>query len=109
MAPVLPGLSDEPRSSKPSFAARARPAPERLGHVVFLRPGIREHFFEALARDWPEEVGRYEALFASRAYLGAAMTGPILEPVRRATAAAPGPRRRPSRTPEPRQLAVLTV
>ena len=67
---------------------------------------MREHFLEALARDWPEEVERYEALFATRAYLPAAMTTPILEPVRQAAATTPGPRRREPRPPSPRQLAL---
>jgi hypothetical protein len=67
---------------------------------------VREHFLEALERDWPEQVGRYEALFAARAYLGAATTKPILEPVWRATAAVPSQGRRPRRRSEPRQLAL---
>ena len=50
-------------------AARAAGARTIWASVVHLRPGVREHFLEALARDWPEEVARYEALFASRAYL----------------------------------------
>lgn len=109
IAPILPGLSDDPAQLEAVVrAARAAGARKIWASVVHLRPGVREHFLEALARDWPEEVARYEALFASRAYLGAATTGPILEPVRRATAAVPSPRRRPFREAEPRQLA-LTV
>nr|MDQ3823365.1 radical SAM protein [Actinomycetota bacterium] len=46
-------------------------------NVLFLRPGTREHFLEHLARDWPEELGRYERLYADRAYLGKADTGPV--------------------------------
>jgi hypothetical protein len=38
-------------------------------NVLYLRPGTREHFLEALARDWPEELERYEHLYADRAYL----------------------------------------
>jgi hypothetical protein len=37
--------------------------------LLHLRPGTREHFFEHLARDWPEELDRYERLYAGRAYL----------------------------------------
>ena len=107
IAPILPGLSDDPTQLESVVrAARAAGARTIWASVVHLRPGVREHFLEALARDWPEEVGRYEALFASRAYLGAATTGPILEPVRRATAAAPSPRRRSPRTSGPRQLTL---
>ena len=109
IAPILPGLSDDPAQLEAVVrAARAAGARTIWASVVHLRPGVREHFLEALARDWPEEVSRYEALFASRAYLSAATTGPILEPVRQATAAVPSPRRRSPRASQPRQLA-LTV
>src|SRR2546423_1217562 len=45
--------------------------------VLFLRPGTREHFLESLARDWPEELERYEQLYARRAYLGSADVKPV--------------------------------
>jgi DNA repair photolyase len=107
IAPVLPGLSDQPRMLEAVVrAARAAGARAIWASVVHFRPGVREHFLEALARDWPEEVARYEALFASRAYLPAAITKPILEPVRRATAAVPSPTRRARRPSTPRQLAL---
>jgi DNA repair photolyase len=107
IAPILPGLSDDPRQLEAVVrAARAAGARTIWAAVVHLRPGVREHFLEALERDWPEQVGRYEALFAARAYLGAATTKPILEPVWRATAAVPSQGRRPRRRSEPRQLAL---
>ena len=107
IAPILPGLSDDPAALEVVVrAARAAGARTIWASVVHLRPGVREHFLEALARDWPEEVARYEALFASRAYLSAATTNPILEPVRRSAAAVPSPRRRSPLTAEPRQLAL---
>jgi DNA repair photolyase len=107
IAPILPGLSDDPGQLETVVrAARAAGARTIWAAVVHLRPGVREHFLEALARDWPEQVERYEALFASRAYLGAATTKPILEPVWRATAAVPSQGRRPRRRSEPRQLAL---
>jgi DNA repair photolyase len=105
IAPILPGLSDEPRMLEAVVrAARAAGARAIWASVVHLRPGVREHFLEALARDWPEEVARYESLFASRAYLPAAVTKPILEPVRRATVAVPSPTRRARRPSTQRQL-----
>ena len=109
IAPILPGLSDAPAQLEAVVrAARAAGARTIWASVVHLRPGVREHFLETLARDWPEEVSRYEALFASRAYLDAATRRPILEPVRHATAAVPSPRRRSPRATQPRQLA-LTI
>jgi hypothetical protein len=38
-------------------------------NLLYLRPGTREHFLDALARDWPEELERYERLYDRRAYL----------------------------------------
>ena len=105
MAPILPGLSDDPAQLEAVVrAARAAGARGIWASVVHLRPGVREHFLEALARDWPEQVARYEALFANRAYLSAATTKPLLEPVRRATRSTPSPTRRPRRESTPRQL-----
>jgi len=107
IAPILPGLSDDPAQLAAVVrAARAAGARTIWAAVVHLRPGVREHFLEALARDWPEEVARYEALFATRAYLPAATTKPILEPVWRASASAPSPTRRPRRPSPPRQLSL---
>jgi DNA repair photolyase len=84
MAPILPGIS-----SKPSQLAEVVKAARDAGacgvwtNLLFLRPGTREHFLESLARDWPEELGRYERLYGRRAYLGAEHTKPL-----RATVAA---------------------
>jgi DNA repair photolyase len=84
MAPILPGLSDRPEQLEEVVkAARAAGARGIWASVVHLRPGVREHFLEALAQDWPEEVERYEALFATRAYLPAEVTRPVTENVRR--------------------------
>jgi DNA repair photolyase len=70
MAPILPGLSDDPaRLRDVVLAAREAGASHLWWNVVNLRPGTREHFLEHLARDWPEEVDRYHRLFAGRAYL----------------------------------------
>lgn len=46
-------------------------------NLLFLRPGTREHFLDNLARDWPEELERYERLYGRRAYLGKEQTNPI--------------------------------
>ena len=90
MAPILPGLSDRPEQLEEVVReARAAGARSIWANVVYLRPGTREHFLEALAADWPEEVERYEQLFASRAYLPDAVARPIKERVREAASAAP--------------------
>jgi len=57
---------------------------------------------DALARDWPEEVERYEDLYAGRAYLGAEHVKPVRAAVA-ALAAEHGvrDRRRQRLEPEP--------
>jgi DNA repair photolyase len=77
MAPLLPGISDKPEQlAEVVRAARDAGACGVWANVLFLRPGTREHFLENLARDWPEELERYERLYAGRAYLGAEETKP---------------------------------
>jgi len=102
MAPILPGLSDRPEQLREVVrAARAAGARSIWANVVFLRPGTREHFLEALAQDWPDEVGRYEELFAGREYLPAAVAKPVKEEVRAATDATPPQVSRRVRRPVP--------
>ena len=101
VAPILPGLSDRPEQLEEVVReARAAGARSVWANVVYLRPGTREHFLQALAADWPEEVERYEQLFAGRAYLPEAVAAPIKKLVRDAADAAPI-RRRPRLGREP--------
>jgi DNA repair photolyase len=108
MAPLLPGLSDRPEQlDEVVRAARAAGARTIWASVLHLRPGTREHFLEALARDWPEHVDRYEQLYAERAYLPASVARPLQEHVRAAARSTPvrhvaSPARRPA--PELPQL-----
>ena len=51
MAPILPGLSDEPDLLRSVvLAAREAGATFLWWNVLNLRPGTREHFLERLAR-----------------------------------------------------------
>jgi len=78
MAPILPGISDRPEQlAEVVRAAREAGACGVWANVLFLRAGTREHFLESLARDWPEELERYEELYRDRAYLAAADTKPL--------------------------------
>ena len=79
MAPILPGLSDDPaKMADVVRAARDAGATSIWTNVLYLRPGTREHFLDNLARDWPELLPRYERLYAGRAYVAK----DVLEPVR---------------------------
>jgi DNA repair photolyase len=110
MAPILPGLSDRPEQLREVVrAAREAGARSIWANLLFLRPGTREHFLEHLAEDWPEEVARYEELYATREYLPGALAKPVKEEVRAAADATPlrfRPRRRTPRSApkEPAQL-----
>jgi DNA repair photolyase len=112
MAPLLPGISDRPELMEQVVReAREAGACGVWANLLFLRPGTREHFLEALAEDYPDQLATYERLYARRAYLGAAEAKPVRAQVdelarkhgirdRRRTRLAPAP--------EPEQL-ILTV
>jgi DNA repair photolyase len=64
MAPILPGLSDDPaRLAEVVRAAREAGATGVWCNVLHLQPGAREHFLESLARHWPELLPRYEQMY----------------------------------------------
>jgi len=84
MAPLLPGLSDHPRSlERVVVAAREAGACGIWANLLYLAPGTREHFLDCLARDWPELLPDYERLYAHGAYLPRAETDPTRRTVRR--------------------------
>jgi DNA repair photolyase len=110
MAPILPGISDDPRQLEAVVrAARDAGATQVWANLLYLRPGTREHFLENLARDWPELLPMYEKLYTGRAYLPKAETEPVLETVRRLRRTLGIADRRPypiAPPPEPEQLAL---
>jgi DNA repair photolyase len=78
MAPILPGLSDRPELLADVVkAARDAGATSIWTAMLNLRPGTREHFLEALGREWPELAPRYEQLYRGRPYLGRAEIDPV--------------------------------
>ncbi len=79
MAPILPGISDDPeRLAEVVRAARDAGATHIWANLLYLRPGTREHFLANLARDWPEELPRYQRLYGTGAYLSDAAKAPVL-------------------------------
>ena len=78
MAPILPGISDKPELLEEVVReARAAGACGVWANLLFLRPGTREHFLEALSEDYPEQLAAYERLYARRAYLGSDESKPV--------------------------------
>ena len=83
MAPILPGLSDRPEQlAEVVKAAREAGATGVWANLLYLKPGTREHFLDALARDWPEQLADYELLYERTAYLPAVATQPVRSLVR---------------------------
>jgi DNA repair photolyase len=111
MAPILPGISDNPEQLRAVVvAAREAGATGIWANLLFLRPGTREHFLQHLAEDWPEQLPYYEQLYERRAYLGAEE----MKPLRRAVSALAreveiGDRRKVRLAPprEPEQLSLV--
>jgi DNA repair photolyase len=108
MAPILPGLSDAPEQLEAVVrAAREAGASKVWASLLYLKPGTREHFLGALARDWPEELERYERLYAGRAYLPRSASEPVRNHVRELTREAHFPRRPIAKAPvQPEQLTL---
>jgi DNA repair photolyase len=83
MAPLLPGLSDDPRLLADVVrAARDAGACGVWANLLYLKPGTREHFMDCLGRDWPELLPEYERLYARGAYLRKADADPVRRTVR---------------------------
>jgi DNA repair photolyase len=83
MAPILPGLSDDPaKMAEVVKAARDAGATAVWTNVLYLKPGTREHFLENLARDWPELLPSYERLYRGRAYVAKDVVEPVRQRVR---------------------------
>jgi DNA repair photolyase len=78
MAPILPGLSDDPKLMRDVVrAARDAGATSIWANILYLKPGTREHFLDHLARDWPDLLPRYEALYANGAYVAKDVASPV--------------------------------
>lgn len=110
IAPILPGISDRPEQLRAVVtAAREAGAAQIWANVLYLKPGTREHFLAELARDWPEQVERYEQLYGRGAYLPSAETVPVKKLVARLRDETGPMRGRPRLlrpAPEPEQLTL---
>lgn len=89
--------------------ARAAGACGVWANLLFLRPGTREHFLDALAEDFPEQLDAYERLYARKAYLGSEQAKPVralVSELARKHGIRDRRRTRLEPEPEPEQLAL---
>jgi len=83
MAPIIPGLSDDPEKLADVVrAARDAGATFLWARVLYLKPGTREHFIDTVGHAWPELAERYAKLYERRAYVGRAESEGTAEQVR---------------------------
>jgi DNA repair photolyase len=110
MAPILPGISDQPELLEQVVReAREAGACGVWANLLNLQPGTREHFLECLAEDYPEQLPVYERLYARRAYLKTDETKPVRALVADLTRKHGISDRRPTKLapePDPEQLAL---
>ncbi len=108
LAPILPGLTDDPAGMAVVVAAAREAGAQRLWcRPLNLRPGTREHFLRALERDWPELLPEYRLLFA-KPYLSPADEGALEQRFRTASASfAPESLAAIVPAPRPAQLSLL--
>jgi DNA repair photolyase len=112
MAPVLPGISDQPEQLEATVAAAAEAGACYVwANSVYLKPGTKEHFLNFLEREYPHLQRRYAELFPGRsAYLPAATKTAIQDAVARLRQRHGVADRRAqplSPPPEPAQLALF--
>lgn len=70
VAPLLPGISDSPRQvSQVMRACREAGADFAAPIRLHLRSGVKEHYMEWLAEEFPDLVGAYRELYRNRSYL----------------------------------------
>lgn len=102
IAPVIPGLTDSVHAIDDVVrAAREHGATSIWATLLYLQPGTREHFLEALGRHWPEEAERLSAQYASRVYAPKAASRALTEQVRALRVRHPVRERAPRIRPAP--------
>jgi DNA repair photolyase len=67
MAPIVPGFSSQPAKLERTIKAIADSGARSVGAMVMhLEGGTRDHFMRFLSNEFPELVGRYQHLYASK-------------------------------------------
>jgi DNA repair photolyase len=69
VAPVIPGISDDPRMLMDAVRAAVDAGATFVTPILLhLRPVVREHFMDWLGETYPELVTRYDAMYGQGAY-----------------------------------------
>jgi DNA repair photolyase len=118
MAPILPGITDDPRQLREVAKAAIDAGATHVSPILLhLRPGVREEFMPWLAEQYPDLVPRYEAMYR-RPYASAEDRKALGERVSSIVRALGGTRPRPERpdrwhpgadepAPKPQQLKLV--
>jgi DNA repair photolyase len=70
VAPLMPGINDEPAQVEPLLQAAVAAGATSIGSgALHLRAGVKEVFMQWLGAERPDLVERYEGLYASGAYV----------------------------------------
>jgi len=69
MAPILPGITDDPALLRRTAAAAIEAGATHVSPILLhLRPGVKEVFMDWLQRKYPGLVQSYDATYHSRSY-----------------------------------------
>ena len=69
MAPIIPGINDDPRQLRAAAAAAVDAGATHVHTILLhLRPVVREEFLGWLVREYPGLVPRYDEMYGGRVY-----------------------------------------
>jgi DNA repair photolyase len=106
MAPILPGITDDPRHLRNVAEAAIDAGATHVSPILLhLRPGVREEFMPWLAEEYPDLVPRYETMYR-KPYAPAEDRKALGERVASIVRALGGVRPRPERSDRWRATAV---
>jgi DNA repair photolyase len=121
MAPILPGISDDPRTLRRTAAAIIEAGASHVHPILLhLKPYVKEEFMGWLAREYPGLVPAYEEMYRGRTYAGASDRGALQRKMSAALSGLPRPHPAapsrwtravstpgPRRGPDPEQLPLI--
>ena len=93
MAPILPGITDDPSLLRRTAAAAMDAGATHVYPILLhLRPRVKEEFMAWLESEHPGMVSRYEAIYRDRAYAPRAERQKLAGAIEAVLADLPGPR-----------------